>query len=105
MVTASHNPAQDNGCKPYSCIEVLTAHFNTSDKVYWSNGVQIVPPHDAGIAQSIDSNLEVPEEAWSPETLLASAELCIDSTEELKEAYIETLVKLDQDRLVRHGSS
>lgn len=40
MVTASHNPAQDNGYK-----------------VYYGNGCQIIPPHDAGIAKSIDENL------------------------------------------------
>ncbi|KAK3718033.1 hypothetical protein LTR37_005459 [Vermiconidia calcicola] len=38
MVTASHNPKNDNGYK-----------------VYWSNGCQIVPPHDAGIAAAIDA--------------------------------------------------
>lgn len=41
MVTASHNPAKDNGYK-----------------VYYGNGCQIIPPHDAGIAKSIDENLE-----------------------------------------------
>lgn len=40
MVTASHNPAKDNGYK-----------------VYYGNGCQIIPPHDKGIAESIDSNL------------------------------------------------
>jgi phosphomannomutase len=38
MVTASHNPPQDNGYK-----------------VYWSNGAQIVPPHDGGISSAIDA--------------------------------------------------
>lgn len=41
MVTASHNPAQDNGYK-----------------VYWSNGCQIIPPHDSGIAEAISENLK-----------------------------------------------
>ena len=41
MVTASHNPAKDNGYK-----------------VYWENGCQIIPPHDAGIAAAILENLE-----------------------------------------------
>ncbi len=36
MVTASHNPRQYNGYK-----------------VYWSNGAQIIPPHDEGIARAI----------------------------------------------------
>ena len=37
MVTASHNPKNDNGYK-----------------VYWNNGCQIIPPHDAGIAAAIE---------------------------------------------------
>ncbi|GMQ49326.1 phospho-sugar mutase [Vibrio sp. 10N] len=37
VVTASHNPPEYNGFK-----------------VYWENGAQIIPPHDAGIASKID---------------------------------------------------
>ncbi|MCC4854975.1 phosphoglucomutase [Vibrio splendidus] len=37
VVTASHNPPEYNGFK-----------------VYWENGAQIIPPHDAGIADEID---------------------------------------------------
>lgn len=42
MVTASHNPKNDNGYK-----------------VYWDNGSQIIPPHDSGIATAIDNVEEI----------------------------------------------
>jgi len=41
-VTASHNPAQDNGFK-----------------VYWENACQIIAPHDTGIAEQIDAHLDL----------------------------------------------
>jgi phosphomannomutase len=40
MVTASHNPKEDNGYK-----------------VYWTNSAQIIPPHDKNIQSSILQNL------------------------------------------------
>jgi phosphomannomutase len=40
MVTASHNPKDDNGYK-----------------VYWENGPQIIEPHDRGIKACIEENL------------------------------------------------
>jgi phosphomannomutase len=40
-IVASHNPKQYNGYK-----------------VYWGNGCQIIPPHDAGIAAAIAANLQ-----------------------------------------------
>jgi len=56
MVTASHNPPQDNGYK-----------------VYWGNGAQIVPPHDRGISEAIDAvgslaDVSVPDHSGLRET-------------------------------------
>jgi len=42
MVTASHNPKQDNGYK-----------------LYWENSAQIISPHDKNIQLSIENNLEL----------------------------------------------
>lgn len=50
VVTASHNPPQYNGFK-----------------VYWENGAQIIPPHDAGIASKIDEATALPLELISLE--------------------------------------
>ena len=50
MVTASHNPPQDNGFK-----------------VYWGNGAQIIPPQDHEISTAID------QVAWSRLTALGSS--------------------------------
>ncbi|KAL2816798.1 hypothetical protein BDW59DRAFT_136292 [Aspergillus cavernicola] len=48
MVTASHNPAQDNGYK-----------------VYFQNGCQINSPMDREISESIERNLEPWPNAWT----------------------------------------
>ncbi|MGF1682090.1 phospho-sugar mutase [Photobacterium minamisatsumaniensis] len=54
VVTASHNPPAYNGFK-----------------VYWSNGAQIIPPHDTGIAATI----EVAASEALPVMTLEAAEL------------------------------
>jgi len=70
MVTASHNPKADNGYK-----------------VYWDNGSQIIPPHDAGIAACIDAN----QEPWPcAGTLCDTSPLCKDPVAEgVLAAYFE----------------
>lgn len=50
VVTASHNPPEYNGYK-----------------VYWENGAQIIPPHDSGIARSIDAAAQRPLSFCDPD--------------------------------------
>ncbi|CAM9671301.1 unnamed protein product [Ectocarpus fasciculatus] len=75
MVTASHNPKKDNGYK-----------------VYWGNGSQIIPPHDAGIAASIARNLE-PWQARNELYFAIAGPLCSDPTEEIVEEYFRGIAK------------
>lgn len=72
MVTASHNPKEDNGFK-----------------VYMGNGAQIIPPHDAGIASSISENLKPWQSHYDTSMghFLSHGELFCQSTEEVAELY------------------
>lgn len=58
MVTASHNPKEDNGYK-----------------VYWSNGAQIIPPHDSGIQEKIMENLQPSKGAWDDSAMCSNSQL------------------------------
>ncbi|KAF8185026.1 hypothetical protein K438DRAFT_1837279 [Mycena galopus ATCC 62051] len=80
MITASHNPKDDNGYK-----------------VYWENAVQIIGPHDKGISASIKANLE--PQTWMTEQL-HSHSLCMDRTQEMKDAYFFNLSSLNKSRLL-----
>ncbi|XP_041052152.1 phosphoglucomutase-2 isoform X1 [Carcharodon carcharias] len=75
MITASHNPKQDNGYK-----------------VYWDNGAQIVEPHDREIAEAIDKNLEPWSESWN-DKLVDCSSLVKDPFENMKNKYLECLQK------------
>ncbi|XP_049868330.1 glucose 1,6-bisphosphate synthase [Pectinophora gossypiella] len=52
MVTASHNPKEDNGYK-----------------VYWTNGTQIISPHDDNILDEILQCLDIPDDHWNTEEI------------------------------------
>ncbi|KAI7888047.1 uncharacterized protein EV154DRAFT_519070 [Mucor mucedo] len=62
MITASHNPKDDNGYK-----------------VYWENACQIIPPHDEGIAQTILENLQ--PWGWDKD-LVSTSDLVSDPTDQ-----------------------
>ncbi|KAG7086720.1 hypothetical protein E1B28_002654 [Marasmius oreades] len=73
MITASHNPKDDNGYK-----------------VYWENAIQIIEPHDKGISVSIQHNLT--PQTWSTESLQNSN--CLDVTQEMTDAYFLSIENL-----------
>jgi len=54
--------------------------------VYWSNAVQIIPPHDHGIASKIQESLEIDEQAWEKDSASNKSEW--DGTEEMIQKYI-----------------
>ncbi|KAI7898662.1 uncharacterized protein BX663DRAFT_524309 [Cokeromyces recurvatus] len=79
MITASHNPKDDNGYK-----------------VYWENACQIIPPHDEGIASSILDNLE--PWGWDYD-LVSKSDLVSDPTDQgVIDAYFKEVEALCQNK-------
>lgn len=72
MVTASHNPPSDNAVK-----------------VYWSNGAQVLPPHDKGIIDRVMNTEEI-ERADFDEAVAAGK--IVSCEEEVDKAFIDAVV-------------
>lgn len=85
MVTASHNPKQDNGYK-----------------VYWGNGAQIIPPHDANISHFIQQNLQ-PWQTYDTEGIFEHY-LAKNVTEEVADAYIRAITNMSTRKSLNNSS-
>ncbi|ODV84445.1 hypothetical protein CANARDRAFT_8433 [[Candida] arabinofermentans NRRL YB-2248] len=86
MITASHNPKDDNGYK-----------------VYWGNGCQIIPPHDSGIQNSILMNLKpFFEDEWDTNIIFEQfSDNLIHVKDEIVQLYIDTI----DSKLIKQSKS
>lgn len=71
VISASHNPPGDNGFK-----------------AYWSDGGQIVPPHDAGIMNEVDAVAEIKQADFKAAVRDAKIKMI---GQEIDEAYVRAV--------------
>ena len=74
MVTASHNPPSDNAVK-----------------VYWASGVQVLPPHDAGIIHEVMNCKEIKTTRFEAGLANFDIEYCND---EVDSAFFDAVLKV-----------
>lgn len=87
-ITASHNPPEYNGYK-----------------VYWEDGAQITPPHDAGIMREVKA-ITVQDAKTMPKQEAIHEDLYESIGKEIDDAYMAELKKLviHQECIDRYGS-
>ncbi|KAI6661963.1 Phosphoglucomutase-2-like [Oopsacas minuta] len=76
MITASHNPKEDNGYK-----------------LYWCNAAQILSPHDKAISEAIVANLEPWSWSWDTSSIPTSP-LISDPYADISRAYNTELASI-----------
>lgn len=59
-------------------------------QVFWNNGAQIIPPHDANISASIEANLEMDDASWDIAKVLTHV-LRKNPSVEIDSAYFQQL--------------
>lgn len=85
VITASHNPKEYNGYK-----------------VYWSDGGQIVPPHDSGIIREVRNVHSMDSVRWAADSDLPNIHLLGAGDDE---AYLKTVQDLSLDAGLRKEGS
>ncbi len=78
VISASHNPPEDNGFK-----------------AYWSNGGQVIPPHDKGIVREVERAEVIPTVEFA--TAVADGRIKIIG-EEIDKEYVARVVQLSESR-------
>ena len=86
VVTASHNPKEYNGYK-----------------VYWSDGGQIVPPHDAGIIAEVRAVAGPDQVKWGSDSV--AQERIHWLGKEADNAYLQTVLDLRLSDALRSGGA